>query len=399
MSKSKVKKKEDALLPGQFTAVLTEEFVVATQTEGYDQQKVKLPFLSKQLPSQEEVIKLFLFLRQVAGPKNRFIQDVDLIQIITNVCKRYWEMAGFPTLTEKNIKEKLKKLVSVYREQKRNESRSTEVMIARREEFRREVKKLFNIASQDIEKKLGTDWIRKNLNVVEEDLKCYEDQKTERKMILGALDKSYLTKTQARDERKRKAEERKSEAITSGSLQDLLIDDQEDFGDEQKEPDENESEDEEPERKKKKSEFVTLQVPRDIFRNPGLCKMMDRGKITANMGVGMIAATLKSCKTPDGQDVNLNDFTLSRNSVQRKQAEIRQENLQNITKSVQDAGLSRLSIHWDGKKLKNSDGETYEAEVILVSGSPDYVEGKILGKFVQLLISHYNSTFTQMLFT
>ena len=81
------------------------------------------------------------------------------------------------------------------------------------------------------------------------------------------------------------------------------------------------------------------------------------------------------------------------------QAEIRQENLQNITKSVQDAGLSRLSIHWDGKKLKNSDGETYEAEVILVSGSPDYVEGKILGKFVQLLISHYNSTFTQMLFT
>ena len=72
----------------------------------------------------------------------------------------------------------------------------------------------------------------KNLNVVKEDLKFYEDQKTERKMILGALDKSYLTKTQARDKRKRKAEERKSEAITSGSLQDLLIDDQEDFGDE-----------------------------------------------------------------------------------------------------------------------------------------------------------------------
>ena len=55
-------------------------------------------------------------------------------------------------------------------------------MIARREEFRREVKKLFNSASQDIEKKLGTDRIRKNLNVVEEDLKLYKDQKTERKI-------------------------------------------------------------------------------------------------------------------------------------------------------------------------------------------------------------------------
>ena len=58
-----------------------------------------------------------------------------------------------------------------------------------------------------------------------------------------------------------------------------------------------------------------------------------------------------------------------------------------------------LSLHWDGKKLKNSDGETYEAEVILVAGAPDYVEGKILGKFGQLIISHCNSTFTQMLFT
>ena len=67
MSKSKIRKKEESLLPGQLTAVLTQEFVVATQTEGYDQQKVKLPFLSKQLPIQEEIIKLFLYLHQVAG--------------------------------------------------------------------------------------------------------------------------------------------------------------------------------------------------------------------------------------------------------------------------------------------------------------------------------------------
>ena len=44
-------------------------------------------------------------------------------------------------------------------------------------------------------------------------MEFYEDQKTERKMILGALDKSYLTKTQAQDERKRIAEERKFEEI------------------------------------------------------------------------------------------------------------------------------------------------------------------------------------------
>ena len=88
MSKSKVKKKkEDILLPGKFTSVLTQEFVV---------------------PTHEENIKLFLCLRQAAGPRNRFVQDSDLFNINTKLCKIYWHMASFPILTDMNIKEKLK---------------------------------------------------------------------------------------------------------------------------------------------------------------------------------------------------------------------------------------------------------------------------------------------------
>ena len=111
-------------------------------------------------------------------------------------------------------------------------------------------------------------------------------------------------------------------------------------------------------------------------------------------GCWLPLSSLKSCKTPDGRDVNLNDFTLSRSSVQRKQADVRQENLKKITESFKVQAPPLLSLHWDGKKLKNSDGEKYEAEVILVAGAPDYVEGKILGKLGQLLISHFNSSFT-----
>ena len=122
-----------------------------------------------------------------------------------------------------------------------------------------------------------------------------------------------------------------------------------------------------PERKKKKPEFVTLKVPRDIFSNHSLVEMMDRGRISANMGLGMVAATLKSCKTPEGQDVNLNDFTLSRTSIRKKQAKVREENLQNITESFKADAPPLLTLHWDGKKLKSSDGKTYEAEVILVA--------------------------------
>ena len=136
------------MLPGKFTSVLTQEFVV---------------------PTHEENIKLFLCLRQAAGPRNRFVQDSDLFNIIRKLCKSYWHMAGSPILTDKSIKEKLKKLLSGYREHKKNESKSG-VPETRRREFQEEAKKLFNITGQDIEKRLGTDRIRKNLDVVEEDL-------------------------------------------------------------------------------------------------------------------------------------------------------------------------------------------------------------------------------------
>ena len=79
---SKVRKKEDGVLPGKLTEVLTQEYVVATQTEGYDQKRVNLPFTSRKLPSKEETLKLFLYLREVAGPRNGSVQDCDLYPII-----------------------------------------------------------------------------------------------------------------------------------------------------------------------------------------------------------------------------------------------------------------------------------------------------------------------------
>ena len=100
---SKVWKKEDGILPGQLTEVLTEEFVVATQTEGYDQKRVNLAFTSRKLPSKEDTLKLFLYLREVAGPRNGSIQDSDIFPIILRVLKSYWDMAGFPTLISKEI--------------------------------------------------------------------------------------------------------------------------------------------------------------------------------------------------------------------------------------------------------------------------------------------------------
>ena len=41
-----------------------------------------------------------------------------------------------------------------------------------------------------------------------------------------------------------------------------------------------------------------------------------------------------------------------------------------------------LCLHWDGKRLKDTNGKWHENKVIVVSGTPNYIEGKILGKNV-----------------
>ena len=39
-----------------------------------------------------------------------------------------------------------------------------------------------------------------------------------------------------------------------------------------------------------------------------------------------------------------------------------------------------LTLHWDGKLMRDLSDSFKEMEAILVSGSPDHEEGKLLGK-------------------
>ena len=72
--------------------------------------------------------------------------------------------------------------------------------------------------------------------------------------------------------------------------------------------------------KKPREEYAYLKVPYDILNSPRPVQMADRPKISDRAAVGLLAATLKSFKTDDDGDVNLNDFTLSRTTAQRKMA-------------------------------------------------------------------------------
>ena len=99
---SKVQKKEDSILPGQLTSVLTQEYVVATQTEGYDQKRVKLAFTSRKLPSKEETLKMFLYPQEVSGPRNGSVQEKSRQKLFTRLWSsgswdlQWWLLSSIP---------------------------------------------------------------------------------------------------------------------------------------------------------------------------------------------------------------------------------------------------------------------------------------------------------------
>ena len=71
-------------------------------------------------------------------------------------------------------------------------NRQSQKNIKDRKKFEERSKSLFDISSKEIFREVTTERFRRSSNIVDEDLKFYEDQKTERKMIIGALDEEYF---------------------------------------------------------------------------------------------------------------------------------------------------------------------------------------------------------------
>ena len=71
-------------------------------------------------------------------------------------------------------------------------NRQSQKNIKDRKKFEERSKSLFDISYKEIFREVTTERFRRSSNIVDEDLKFYEDQKTERKMIIGALDEEYF---------------------------------------------------------------------------------------------------------------------------------------------------------------------------------------------------------------
>ena len=86
---------------------------------------------------------------------------------------------------------------------------------------------------------------------------------------------------------------------------------------------------------------------------------------------------LKSGKI-DGRQADLSHFSLSRSSLERKRSSNRSVMMEEAMEDFKHKKPDMAALHWDGKLIKDVTGTLRENEAILVSGSPNYVEGKLL---------------------
>ena len=133
-SKSSSRSKYSHFFIGSSTSVLKDEFVLAFQTQEQFDIKSWLPFSGKmKLPTQMEVLKLILFLKDEGGRKNKSARPEDIYKSVTEVVEKYWAKAGF--ITKSRIERDVENLHLQYKQLLKNQSKTTPSFIKAREDF------------------------------------------------------------------------------------------------------------------------------------------------------------------------------------------------------------------------------------------------------------------------
>ena len=109
-------------------------------------------------------------------------------------------------------------------------------------------------------------------------------------------------------------------------------------------------------KRKNMDDSVTIKFPRTILDNPGIISMLDRTKTTPNASLGVVAAVLKSGKvvTEEGEEeVNLDNFTFSYQSLKRSADKNRKLTADEIFDNFVENKPEFCVLHWDGKLVDN----------------------------------------------
>jgi len=320
-----------------------------------------------QLPTNHEVLKL-LFYKKKTKWKGKSLKDV--AESVVKSILEVWYLAKIPHCTLNNAVVKLVDLFNHWRWLQTCQNRKLAKDIQNRKEFVEKLSILFDVASPNWEKQITTDRL-KSQDEKNEDLKFLIDQRGPRKMCLGKFSTHYAqastskmvrsskssAQLESEIERQDKIRLNYNKSKEMAKMDDIIDDNGENF---------------ECKSKKRHSESVTLNVPRQILKSPGVCEMLDRTKMSTRAAMGNISSFIKA----SGGD--LKDFSLSKSCIWETRNAKRIEEYNNFYKNFQPP--KHGVIGWDGKIVNDVLGTHKNVEylAVVLSGPPHMIEGKML---------------------
>ena len=236
-----------------------------------------------------------------------------------------------------------------------------------------------NFGVKNLRDRLLSDRVRSNLGVQMEDLDFLDDQ-------FGPRKKWSMSNAEDQEFAARKAANLKRRLPPVSSAQPSEASASHDDGDghEDSSNEEEDKENEDPDfdvaskSRKKASDRITVSIPRNLV-SPALASSLDRTKESSYSAMRNLSALVSSFQTPDGDRVGLEEFRLSRSSIDRE----RQKDREMISLKAKLEFLENLpdhlALHWDGSMMEDLLGIKNEVEAILASGGQGkYKEGKLL---------------------
>ena len=374
-------------LIGSCTTVLRDDFVERYSRGDEIDLSSSRPFSGPiVLPTKGEALKLWLFFKDQDGRHNgKSLLHGTITRMVIKVVSQYWRMAGYENETEGwklsdgNKHKLVSGIVKSYQSVMKSRSKNSDAAKAKRKTFLDEMNTCLYFGVSNLREKLLSDRVRSNLGVDIEDVSFLDDQ-------MGPRKRWSMSSKEDHEFAARKAAnlKRKLPPVMKPIQTDPPALAPHDHGD----GDEQVSDDEDKEnqdtdfvvatKSRKKSDRITVTVPRNLV-SQAVVSSLDRTKESSSSAMRNISALVSTFETPDGEKVGLEEFNISRCTIERGRLkgrksialEAKLEFLQNLP--------PHLVLHWDGSMMEDILGNKNEVEAMVASGgSGKYKEGKLL---------------------
>lgn len=318
-------------------------------------------FNGRMLPTSREVLQVYFYRHKLEK-----LSQKDAVRTVIKEVGEIWSRARVPTAAERNIIPKLESLLETYRNVCRNKGRQGPVQVAKETDFENLTKQLFDIAHHE-----AMEMIK-----ITDDRMFLNDQRAERKMCMGKVDKQLTEMEERKAERIQKEQERrkkedqrqqKGENATAACVDQPSTSFASHSDDNQPTVEvSGESSDDDfvctlstsksPEGRKR------IKTSSESVVSPQLAAALDRTNVTSRKA----AYILHAAASTYGQD--LSSMPLSASSIHRSRSQHRRKAAAQAKATFVSTGP--LVIHFDGKLLPAISGgpEREDRVAILVTG-------------------------------